>query len=126
MVNLEKERLKARKAIEALYEGTCRIYSYSSDYDKEAHSMVTKEVVFAEDTPCRLSYSSKQTANQTSTVDIADQEILLFLAPEVRCRAGSRVEVTQNDVTRLYECMGLSALYYTHQEAKLKLVEVEA
>ncbi len=126
MVNLEKERLRARKHLEALYEGTCRIFQYENSYDKETHSYKTAEKVFAEDVPCRLSYASKQAANQTNTVDIVEQDIFLYLAPEIKCRTGSSVEVTQNGVTRLYHSMGLTALYSTHQEVKLRLENTEA
>ena len=126
MVNLEKERLRARKHLETLYEGTCNIYGYENGYNRESHSYKTTKKIYAEDVPCRLSYASKQAANQSSTVNIAEQEIFLYIAPEVKCCAGSSVEVTQNGVTRLYNCMGLSALYSTHQEVKLSLENKEA
>lgn len=126
MVRLDNERLKARKAVESLYDCTCRIYGYTNGYDSEKHCVTTEEVLFAEDVPCKLSYSSKQSASQSSTVDILGQDIFLYLAPEIRCRAGAKVEVTQNDVVRTYDCAGLSALYYTHQEVRLRLADTEA
>lgn len=126
MVNLEKERLRARKHLEALYEGICRVYQYENGYDKDTHSYKSTEKVFAEDVPCRLSYASKQAADQTSTIDLVEQDIFLYMAPEIKCRTGSSVEVTQNGVTRLYKSMGLTALYSTHQEVKLKLENTEA
>ena len=47
MVGLEKARKRARNAIEGLYEGIARIYTYESKYDKEisaAEGNKSKEV----------------------------------------------------------------------------------
>ncbi len=126
MVGLESGRIRARKAIEGLYEGNARIYTYVSKYDKESHSMKTEEVVYADGIPCRLSHSSKTSSNQTKTIDIAEQGITLFLSPDVLLKAGCKAEVTQNGITRVYECMGVSAVYPTHQEVSLKLADEEA
>ena len=126
MVGLEKARKRARNAIEGLYEGVARIYTYESKYDKKTHSMKSEEVVYAEDVPCRLSHSSKTSSNQTKNTNIAGEGISLYLSPDIVLEAGCKVDVMQNGVTRIYDCMGVSAVYSTHQEIRLKLESEEA
>lgn len=126
MVTLEHGRRRAKTALEGLYEGNARIYTYESKYNAESHSMVTETVVYCEGIPCRLSHSSKTSSTQTKTVDNAGQDIILYLSPDVELKAGSRAEVTQNGVTRVYDCMGVSAKYPTHQEVRLVLATEES
>ena len=126
MVQLNAARRQMRKQIEDLYEGTCTIYTYENVYNTATHSLESVDKVFAEDEPCRLSYLSSGPADQSETANIVGQDIYLFLAPEIKARAGSVVKVTQNCVTRTYESMGISAMYFSHQEVKLKLKKTEA
>lgn len=126
IAKLAKARQRARKYTEDLYEGTCTIYTYENVYNTATHSLESVDKVFAEDEPCRLSYLSSGPADQSETANIVGQDIYLFLAPEIKARAGSVVKVTQNGVTRTYESMGISAMYFSHQEVKLKLKKTEA
>jgi hypothetical protein len=112
--------VKARKAIESMYDGTCTITEYQ-EYTKENKSTGHHEVVVLEGQPCRLSFSSFPNTNQTDTAAQLVQTIKIFLAPEIRVQAGSKLTVTQNGVTTEYKSSGEPALYQTHQEIMLEL-----
>lgn len=112
--------VKVRKAIESLYEGTCVIIEYQ-EYIKENKTTGHHEVVVLEGQPCRLSFSSSPNTNQTNTASQLIQTIKVFLAPEIKVRAGSKLVVTQNGVTTEYKSSGEPTLYQTHQEITLEL-----
>ena len=112
--------VKARKAIESMYDGICTITEYK-EYIKPNKSTGYHEVVVLEEQPCRLSFSSSPNTNQTETAAQLVQTIKLFLAPEIRVQAGSKVTVTQNGVITEYKSSGEPSLYQTHQEIMLEL-----
>ena len=112
--------VKARKAIESMYYGTCTVTEYQ-EYTKPNKSTGHHEVVILEGQPCRLSFSSSPNTHQTETAAQLVQTIKLFLAPEIRVQAGSKVTVTQNGVTTEYKSSGEPSLYQTHQEIMLEI-----
>lgn len=112
--------VKARKAVESLYDGICTVIEYQ-EFKKENKSTGHKEVVVLEKQPCRLSFS---TITDTSTSDTAShlvQTVKVFLAPELAIKAGSKLDITQNGVTTSYKSSGVPAVYQTHQEIVLEL-----
>lgn len=119
---LEKARKAHRNAVELLYEGTCTVTEYES-YTKPNKATGHREVTVIENQPCRLSYNSSPGAEQTDTGAGKEQIIKLFLAPEVKIKPGSRITVTQNDITEDYCRSGQPAVYATHQEVELDLWE---
>ena len=112
--------VKARKAIESMYDGTCTVTEYQ-EYIKDNKSTGHHEVVILEGQPCRLSFSSSPNTNQTESAAQLVQTIKVFLAPDVRVQAGSKLTITQNGVTTEYKSSGESALYQTQQEIMLEL-----
>ena len=112
--------VSTRKAIESMYDGTCTITEYQ-EYQKPNKSIGHREVVVLEGQSCRLSFSSSPNTNPTETAAQMVQTIKLFLAPEIVVKAGSKVTVTQNNVTTEYKSSGVPALYETHQEIILEL-----
>ena len=112
--------VKARKAIESMYDGTCTVTEYQ-EYIKENKSTGHHEVVILEGQPCRLSFSSSLNTNQTESAAQLVQTSKVFLAPDVRVQAGSKLTITQNGVTTEYKSSGEPALYQTHQEIMLEL-----
>lgn len=85
-----------------------------------------KDIAVLSNQPCRLSYSSYGTANQTDTVSNIEQTIKLFIAPEIKITSGSKLRITQNGVTTDYISSGVPALYETHQEISLELEKENA
>ena len=112
--------VKARKVIESMYDGVCTVTEYQ-EYTKENKSTGHHEVVVLEGQPCRLSFSSSPNTDQTDTAAKLVQTVKVFLAPEISVQVGSKLTVTQNDVTTEYKSSGEPALYQTHQEIMLEL-----
>lgn len=116
-----RARSAARKAVESTYEGVCDIIEYVSVKDKK--SMITRqdEVVTSENQPCKLSFEKIAAAVQTDTGAAVTQGVKLFIAPEINVKNGSKIVVTQNNVTTEYSASGQPAVYASHQEIMLEL-----
>lgn len=115
--------VKARKAIESLYDGKCTI-TEQQKVKKENKSTGFQDVVVLTDIPCRLSFKTINNTNQTDTAASAVVQITkVFLAPEIQVKPGSKLTITQNDVTTEYKSSGKPAFYSTHQEIVLELFE---
>ena len=113
--------VKARNAIESLYDGKCTITEHQK-VKKENKSTGFQDVVVHEDIACRLSFKTSNNTNQTDTAASAVvQSIKVFLAPEIQVKPGSKLTITQNGVTTEYKSSGEPALYETHQEIILEL-----
>ena len=115
--------VKAKKAVEALYTGTCTIVEHRK-VKKEDKSTGFEEVVVLENQPCRLSHS---TIDSTSVTDMGSSSVVkitkLFLSPDIMVQPGSKITVTQNNVTAVYTNSGEPAFYSTHQEIFLNFFE---
>lgn len=112
---------KARKAVESLYVGTCTITEHQK-VKRENKSTGFEDVVVLENQPCRISFQSTNTtsANENGASAVI-QTVKLFIAPEVKIKPGSKITVTQNDVTTEYKNSGEPAFYNTHQVIILEL-----
>ena len=113
--------VKARKAIESLYDGLCTITEHQK-IQKENKSTGFQDVVIQENIPCRLSFKTINNTNQTETAaSTVGQITKVFLAPEIKVKPGSKLTITQNDVVTEYKSSGEPAFYSTHQEIVLEL-----
>lgn len=112
--------MKARKAIESLYDGKCTITEHQK-IKRENKSTGFQDLVVLEDVPCRLSFKTINNANQTDTAASVVQITKVFLAPEIQVKPGSKLTITQNNVTTEYKSSGKPAFYSTHQEIVLEL-----
>lgn len=121
MLSKTKVVKKARKALELLYDGICTVTEHQK-VKKKNGSTGFEEVAVFEDLPCRLSY---QTINSTSQIgngaSAVVQVVKLFISPDVKIESGSKITVTQNNMTVDYQQSGESAIYDTHQEIILDL-----
>lgn len=120
---LQKIKLvKTRKAIESLYDGVCTVTEYQK-VKKENKSIGFGERVTYQDIPCRMSYKSVNPINQTDTAGIVTQSIVVYLSPDVLVNPGSKITITQNNVTTEYKCSGKPAVYSSHQEVSVELFD---
>lgn len=110
-----------RRAMEATYDGSCRIYGMRHVKDPGTKVTRQEEALVKEGIPCHLSFSSTAAASGSDTVTAAMQTIKLFLAPELVVPPGSRVEVAQQGRTESYGQSGKAAVYSSHQEIMLEL-----
>lgn len=118
---VEAARKAARKALESTYEGVCTVYQYQNVKDPATKITHEEEVAVLTDQPCRLSFETLNATVQTDTAAAKSQGVRLFISPEVRIDAGSKIVVTQTDVTGEYSASGEPAVYPTHQEIDLEL-----
>ena len=117
---------QARKAVESRYKGLCDILKKRKVKDEVTKATVLRDTAVLSNQPCRLSYSSSGTANQTDTVSNIEQTIKLFIAPEIKIAPGSKLRITQNGITTDYISSGVPAVYETHQEVSLELEKENA
>ena len=115
--------VKARKAIESMYDGTCTIIERQK-VKLPNKSTGFKDIVVLEEIPCRLSFNTVTNTNQTEVgASAVIQSTKVFIAPEIKVKPGSKLTITQNDVTTEYKSSGQPAIYTTHQEIELELFE---
>lgn len=109
-------------AIKSLWRGKCTVTVRNNDTtDENTGRVVVGEVDTYTDEPCRISFD---TVNATQTENNAAniiQSITLFIDREVVIPEGSKVTVTQNGATAVYEKSGKPAVYSTHQEIPLEI-----
>lgn len=117
---LDKSRLKAKMAIEKLYEDTCNIYTYEKI--TEANTGITKQVkkIYLENISCRMSFSNFPSTTNDEQAKLT-QSIKLFLPSDILIRASSYVSIYRQGLITDYVCSGKPAIYKTHQEINLKL-----
>ena len=113
--------VRARKAIESLYDGTCSITEYRK-VKKENKTTGSEEVVVLEGQPCRLSFGSTATTSpKENGASSVTQTVKVYLAPEITVKPGSKLTITQKSITTDYKNSGKAAVYATHQEIDLEL-----
>lgn len=120
---LQKAKMvkKARKAFESMYEGTCDIVEHKK-VKKSNGATVSEDVKVLEKEPCRLSFKTITSTNPTDIgASSLKQTTTLFINPDVKIKAGSKLVVTQNNITNEYKQSGEPAMYDTHQEIILEL-----
>ena len=109
-----------RRLHEKMYDGKCTVIEYQKK-KKADQSTGFEEVEVLKDQPCRLSFSTSESADAGVAATGIGQVIKLFLSPDVVVKAGSKIMVTQNGVTAAYKNSGVPAVYATHQEIVLEL-----
>lgn len=118
---IENAMLQHRKSIERLYIGKCNVYEMESIKDPVTKITTKKEVLKLSDQPCKLSFSSLKNADEGDGAATVTQTPKLFIAPDIVIKPGSKIEVTQNNVTTLYQRSGEPGMFTTHQEIVLEL-----
>lgn len=112
-----------KKAIESQYEHICIIKEFKSVKDPVTKVTSKKDVIVLENQPCRLSYKNVTSTNQTEANAAVQQTIKLFIAPEIKIREGSKIFVEHEGRTTEFKHSGKPAIYSSHQEIVLELVD---
>lgn len=116
--------LRTRKAIEMSYD-------FRADIFEKKKVVVSSETNFEEvmvqsDVCCRLSYSNISSNSENEADSDVTQVIKLFMAPEINVKPGSKILVKGVGGVVAYKSSGRPAVYPTHQEILLDLVEDKA
>lgn len=112
-----------KNAVEGLYDSSCKIIEMKSR--RGVINNMAQEVV-AENVPCRVCFASSPYGERTATAAALKQGIRLFVPPETKVKAGSRVVVEKKGVETEYICAGQGAVYESHREISLRLGREEA
>ncbi|MGL5642334.1 MAG: hypothetical protein ACRDDM_08695 [Paraclostridium sp.] len=111
---------QAKKAISSLYNGLCTIYEYKEVTDPNTKRTTHKELLTLENQPCRLSFKNI-TQSKDGDISKLTQVIKLFIDTDCEVAPGSKIVVTQNNVTTEYKNSGQPAIYTSHKEIILEL-----
>lgn len=109
-------------AIKSLWRGKCTVTVRNNDTtDENTGRVVVGEVDTYTDEPCRISFDTVSATQQENNAANIVQSITLFIDRAVVIPEGSKITVTQNGLTAVYEKSGKPAVYSTHQEIPLEI-----
>ena len=109
-------------AIKSLWRGKCTVTVRNNDTtDENTGRVVVGEVDTYTDEPCRISFDTVNATQLENNAANIVQSITLFIDRAVVIPEGSKITVTQNGVTAVYEKSGKPAVYSTHQEIPLEV-----
>ena len=112
-----------KKAIQSLWDGRAAITVREGVLNERTGRTEPVERVTASDLPCRISFSTVKSTEPDEEAARVVQTVTLYIDPSVEIPEGSKITVTQNDVTSDYERSGKAAVYTCHQEVPLELWE---
>ena len=115
-----------KNPLEILYTDKCDIYSWESVKDPITKVTEHKKFLRCENIPCRISFKSITSVNQTTYEPIISQVVKLFLSKDIEVSAGSEIIVYRDEKSFLYKCSGMPAKYSNHQEIILLNAEEHA
>ena len=109
-------------AIKSLWRGRCTVTVRNNDTtDENTGRVVVGEVDTCTDEPCRISFDTVNATQLENNAANIVQSITLFIDRAVVIPEGSKITVTQNGATAVYEKSGKPAVYSTHQEIPLEI-----
>ena len=109
-------------AIKSLWRGKCTVTVRNNDTtDENTGRVVVGEVDTYTNEPCRISFDTVNATQPENNAANIVQSITLYIDREVVMPEGSKITVTQNGVTAVYEKSGKPAVYSTHQEIPLEI-----
>jgi hypothetical protein len=111
------------KAIQSLWDGRATITVREGVLDERTGRTEPVERVTASELPCRISFTTVKSTEPDEEAARVAQTVTLYIDPSVVIPEGSKITVTQNQVTTDYERSGKAAVYTDHQEVPLELWE---
>ncbi len=109
-------------AIKSLWQGKCTVTVRNNDTtDENTGRVVVGAVDTYTDEPCRISFDTVNATQPENNAANIVQSITLFIDRAVVIPEGSKITVTQNGATAVYEKSGKPAVYSTHQEIPLEI-----
>ena len=108
----------ARDRIESTYDCTCDIVN-NREITKTNGANAFEEFVAYKDLPCKLSFKTIAANSQGQNTSLVTQIVKLFISPDVKIEAGSKVVIKKRANITEYKQSGEAAIYPTHQEIML-------
>lgn len=112
-----------KKAIQSLWHGRATVTVLDGVLNSANGRTEPQERVTASDVPCRISHDTVKSTEPNEEAAQVAQSVTLYIDPSADIPEGSKITVTQNGVTRIFERSGKPAVYSYHQEIPLKLFE---
>lgn len=110
--------------LKILWIGSCTVFEWKNVVNPETHQTTQKLEPVFENQPCRLSYVSEYpTSTNNANLAVVQQKPKLFIAPDLKIKAGCVIEITQHGRTNRYKRSSEPAVYTNHQEIELELDE---
>ena len=116
----QNQVVAVRKAIESTYIGTCTVTEYAKKQRENKTTGFEEEIVL-QNQPCRLSFERITSTNSGQVAAELTQSTKILISPEIHIKPGSKLTITQNEITTEYKNSGEPAIYATHQEVILEL-----
>lgn len=111
--------VRARQSIEKYYKHTCSIVA-EVEHENEDFTTSFGPVTLVENQPCRISFTTIDSVSEKDMSYRVIQVVKLFLAPEITVPEGSKITVSHDGRTDVYNSTGKPAVYPTHQEIIMK------
>lgn len=109
-------------SIKCLWTGKCTVTVRDNKTTNESTGrVIVSEVDIYKDEPCRISFDTVEATQVENNASAVVQSVTLYIDRGVVIPEGSKITVTQNGVTAVYEKSGKPAVYSTHQEIPLEL-----
>lgn len=108
-------------AIKSLWLGVCTVTVRRNETNEETGRTAADEIDTCTNEPCRISFDTVTTPELTDSAYKTAQRITLFIDPSVQIPPGSKITVTQNGITGIYEQSGVPAVYTNHKEVPLEI-----
>ena len=115
-----------KKAIQSLWDGRATITVREGVLDERTGRTEPVERVTAAELPCRISFATIKSTEPDEEAARVAQTVTLYIDPDLVIPEGSKITVTQNQVTADYGRSGKAAVYTDHQEVPLELWEGRA
>ena len=104
-----------RQHLESTYMDSVNVFE-QREITRPNGSTGFEQIKVIDNEPCRLSFSSINSANQGDGVATVATVVRLFISPDVHIRPGSRLVVNRLGRENEYGLSGEPAIYGTHQE----------
>jgi hypothetical protein len=114
--------VNTKPALQKLWRDFCSVIEYQ-DYERENGSTGQHEVIVMEDLPCKLSFETLQSVNQTETGAALVQKAKLFLDNAIMVKPGSRIKVSRFGKEFDFKSSGEPGIFSSHQEIILEPFE---
>lgn len=109
------------QTIKRLWRGVCTVTVRKNITNENTGRTEEKEVDLFTNEPCRISFDTVQTTEPSNGAALIRQTITLFIDAAANIPPGSKITVTQNGTTEVYEQSGKPAVYSVHKEIPLEL-----
>lgn len=109
--------------LKRLWLDTCNVYIQEKVKNEITKRTEFVEILIIENEPCKLSFNSITSADNSNNVSSVNQSITIFIDNELKIPSGSKIVVTRQNQNFIYKQSGQPRLFTNHQEIKLELFE---